>query len=130
MVSSKDNHHPPASASTDPQPAGKQMHASPVDENSFDERWYLERYPDVQQAVDQGVSRSGYYHYVTYGIQERRAFRTLVATDPGELTLANRRFRYLFYALGGASRLPPMLEAESVQAYSARAFGHERMIRD
>ncbi|MCP1364298.1 hypothetical protein BIS06_03495, partial [Halomonas sp. BBD48] len=39
---------------------------------SFDEVYYLYRYPDVAAAVAQGIFRNGYEHYEQYGQQEGR----------------------------------------------------------
>ncbi len=44
--------------------------------NVFDEDFYLNQYSDIRKAVDQGIWRSGYAHYVAFGRDEgRSAFR-------------------------------------------------------
>ncbi|WP_299323373.1 hypothetical protein [Parasphingopyxis sp.] len=39
---------------------------------SFDEDGYLSRYPDVEAAIAQGAVQSGFHHFVTAGIYEKR----------------------------------------------------------
>lgn len=41
-------------------------------EVEFDEVWYLDRYPDVAQAVRNGVIPSGRHHYINFGRDEGR----------------------------------------------------------
>jgi hypothetical protein len=38
----------------------------------FDEAWYLAKYPDVKDAVNNGVVPSGHEHYVSSGYYEHR----------------------------------------------------------
>lgn len=38
----------------------------------FDEAWYLERYPDVAEALRKGVIQSGFDHYASAGVYEGR----------------------------------------------------------
>ena len=38
----------------------------------FDEVWYLSRYPDVREAIKQGVIASGRDHYIQSGYYEHR----------------------------------------------------------
>lgn len=49
--------------------------ASRIDEipEGFDEAKYLEKHPDVAQAVKEGVMPSGLWHYLKYGKEEGRA---------------------------------------------------------
>src|SRR4051812_11105310 len=44
-------------------------------QSEFDERYYLETYSDVAQAVTERVFESGWHHYVKTGFRERRAVR-------------------------------------------------------
>ncbi len=39
---------------------------------SFDEKWYLTKYPDVGEAVAAGVFHSGHHHFVEVGYFEGR----------------------------------------------------------
>ena len=39
----------------------------------FDEAWYLQRYPDVQKAVQRGLSASGLEHFKGPGMSEWRS---------------------------------------------------------
>jgi hypothetical protein len=41
----------------------------------FDEEWYRAAYPDVDEAVRNGLVASGFEHFVEHGFFERRAFR-------------------------------------------------------
>jgi len=38
----------------------------------FDEKYYLQKYPDIRDAVSRGQFRSGHEHFVQYGRQENR----------------------------------------------------------
>ncbi|HMN85494.1 MAG TPA: hypothetical protein PKA74_05855, partial [Bauldia sp.] len=38
----------------------------------FDERWYLEKYPDVGKAIRNGTIRTALEHYVEHGFYENR----------------------------------------------------------
>lgn len=39
--------------------------------DTFCEKWYVENYPDVREAIEKGVFKSGYEHYVKYGKNEK-----------------------------------------------------------
>ena len=41
-------------------------------DGAFSEKWYLETYPDVKEAVEAGIVESGRAHYVSSGIYEGR----------------------------------------------------------
>ncbi len=40
--------------------------------NKFDEKWYLDTYPDVRQAVRDGLFASAHEHYIERGYFENR----------------------------------------------------------
>lgn len=50
----------------------------PIEKSDFDEAWYLEKYPDVQNAVVQKDFASGYDHFRDFGYREGRNARSLV----------------------------------------------------
>lgn len=43
--------------------------------HNFDEKFYVEKYPDVASLVKQGMITTGYEHYLKVGRKERRQFR-------------------------------------------------------
>lgn len=47
---------------------------SPLNQLAFDEAWYLARYPDVAEAVQEQAFRSGWEHYAMYGQAEGQPF--------------------------------------------------------
>ncbi|HWE98394.1 MAG TPA: glycosyltransferase [Caulobacteraceae bacterium] len=54
-------------------PVRRSARSAPADwSKSFDESVYLQENPDVATAIDQGMFRSGYAHYLKYGVQEGR----------------------------------------------------------
>jgi hypothetical protein len=47
----------------------------------FDEAWYLNKYPDVKEAVRRGVFPSGREHYVLSGYYEHRMPAAIVVNE-------------------------------------------------
>lgn len=45
-----------------------------IQENDFNEKFYLESYPDVKEAIERGEFTSGFHHYVLAGYLEGRTF--------------------------------------------------------
>ena len=41
-------------------------------ESSFNENWYLDKYPDVEEAIGKGLFRSGVDHFCLSGVFEGR----------------------------------------------------------
>lgn len=52
--------------------------------DTFCEKWYVETYSDVRDAIKNGVFKSGYEHYVKYGKSEKRKPNIGVPTDWNE----------------------------------------------
>ena len=67
-----------------PPSAGQQSATDAAIVTGFDEAWYLNAFPDVANAVRDGVCPSGLWHYMTYGWKEGRP-----PFDP-QRTYANR----------------------------------------
>lgn len=55
----------------------------------FDEKWYLERYPDVADALRKGLVDSGLDHYASSGVYEGRIPYPF-AIDEGDYLLRHR----------------------------------------
>lgn len=50
--------------------------------NHFDERWYVDQYPDVRRAVDYGEISSALEHFYLHGQFERRKFKLAALMQP------------------------------------------------
>jgi hypothetical protein len=63
--------------------------------SNFAETDYLESYPDVKAAVEQGVFKHGYEHFVRYGQYENRT-ATFVGTTGNDTITGFGQARYLY----------------------------------
>jgi Phytanoyl-CoA dioxygenase (PhyH) len=57
------------------------MTTTAPEQASFDERWYLDRYPDVAAAIADGAFWSGWQHFATVGAAEGREGHVVVDVD-------------------------------------------------
>ena len=51
----------------------RHLMALAIAQGSFDERWYLETYPDVERGITEDVIPSAWSHYVNTGYYENRS---------------------------------------------------------
>jgi hypothetical protein len=106
------------------------MPNSPVSQDDFDEAWYLDRYPDINEAVKRGAIPSGYRHFVEFGQQEGRAYRICVNNSPSTLGLRHPAFRHRFYRCVESGRVPAMDTGMSVDHYLAEYFSKMELVRE
>ena len=77
-----------------------------TEEDSFDEQWYLQTYPDIRKAVEEGGFQSGREHFLSFGRNEGRAPHAAFNSGKAKLVDQDRLVRLLGYANPFASSDP------------------------
>lgn len=106
------------------------MPTPPIAQDDFDEAWYLERYPDIGEAVRRGAIPSGYSHFLEFGQHERRAYRVCTNNSPSALSLRHSAFRHRFYRCVESGRVPVMDAGMGVEQYLAEYFRKMELVRE
>lgn len=80
---------------------------------AFDENFYLSNYPDIREAVNKGVFKSGYDHYQRFGREESREI------------ISSENFQYLLFR----KRKTPLQMKQEEESEQVIRIGEEFSIR-
>ncbi|MBP6901951.1 MAG: hypothetical protein KBC73_17780 [Burkholderiaceae bacterium] len=93
-----------------------------IEQDKFDESWYLRRYPDVANAVVLGQFESGYHHFHKCGRKEGRAFRERPNQTADYMSIENKLFRAELYGFLASDNFKAMKENQDIAGYLEDVF--------
>ena len=106
------------------------MNITTLIEKYFDEEWYLNRYPDVLDAIKLRTIASGKEHYTKFGQKEGRKCRFYINNQSTSLNLSYNPLKIAFYKQADNLNIKPLTNYDDIDTFFLKGLNEWGVIHE